>query len=228
MNKVAVVAGVGPGLGKSLCRALLADGYLVAGLSRSAEVDSALTDKYLPLACDLTDASSLEAAVGVVEQRLGPVSVYIHNAAYLLHKDFLDTNVAEFTDLWRVICLAAVNGIQRVLPSMLEQGEGSILVTGATASIKAGAGFSAFASAKFALRGLTQTLAREYAPRGIHVAHVLIDGAVWGWQAEKKFGLDQSSCLLPEDIAESYLHLLKQKRSAWTQELDLRPDIEPF
>ena len=121
-----------------------------------------------------------------------------------------------------------MHGLQRVLPNMLLNKSGTILVSGATASIKAGAGFSAFASAKFALRGLTQSLAREFGPQGIHVAHIIIDGLVWGPQAEKIFRKDPEICLKPSAIADSYFHLIQQHHSAWTYELDLRPDIERF
>lgn len=226
-DKVAVVAGAGSGLGMALCRTLLKAGYTVTGLSRSAPEQSELGDKYLPIACDLTDQAAVDSAITRVEQTFGDVSVYIHNAAYLLRKGFLQTSPQNFTDLWNVSCLGAVHGVQRVLPNMLADKSGTILVTGATASVKAGSSFAAFASAKFALRGLTQSLAREYGAQGIHIAHVIVDGAIWGDQA-KSFGLDEYQCLQPEAIAETYLHLISQPRSAWTHELDLRPDIEQF
>lgn len=104
---------------------------------------------------------------------------------------------------------------------------GVILVIGASASIKAGNLFSTFSSAKFALRGLAQSLAREYSPQGIHIAHIVIDGAVWGKQA-MGFGRTKEQCLSPEAIAKTCLHLIQQNHSAWTQELDLRPNIETF
>jgi NAD(P)-dependent dehydrogenase (short-subunit alcohol dehydrogenase family) len=226
-GKTAIVAGVGDGLGVALCKRLLAEGYAVAGLSRTATPQPELGDNYLPLTCDLTTPAAVDNAVASVERRFGAASVYIHNAAFLLRKDFLQTSTEDFSDLWQVVCLGAVNGVQRVLPKMLAAESGTILLTGATASIKAGAGFAAFASAKFALRGLAQSLAREYAPQGIHVAHIIVDGAIWGKQAEN-FGRTERDCLSPEAIADTYLHLINQHRSAWTQELDLRPDVERF
>ncbi|MEE9303660.1 MAG: SDR family NAD(P)-dependent oxidoreductase [Thiotrichaceae bacterium] len=227
-KKIAIVAGAGADLGIALCKRLIKADYLVAGLSRSAEPQDSMGESYLPIACDLTDNASVDAAITEAETRLGEASVYIHNAASLLRNEFLATTSADFVKQWNVTCLGAVNGIQRILPSMLVAKSGTILVTGATASIKAGAGFSAFSSAKFALRGLTQSLAREYSPQGIHIAHILVDGAIWGWQAEHKFDRDQHDCLQPEAVAETYLHLINQHRSAWTHELDLRPDIESF
>jgi NAD(P)-dependent dehydrogenase (short-subunit alcohol dehydrogenase family) len=226
-RKTAIVAGVGDGLGMTLCKRLLADGYAVVGLSRTAAPQPGLGANYLPLACDLTNTVVVDNAISAVERAFGCVSVYIHNAAFLLRKDFLQTSTQEFADLWQVVCLGAVNGVQRVLPNMLAAKSGTILFTGATASVKAGGGFAAFASAKFALRGLAQSLAREYGPQGIHVAHVIVDGAIWGQQAQG-FGLDEGQCLQADAIAETYLCLINQHRSAWTQELDLRPDVESF
>ncbi len=232
-NKIAVVAGVGFGLGEALCQRLINEGYHVAGLARGTEVGNELvnhfgSEAFLPLSCDLTDPHSVNTAISTVEAQLGSTSVYIHNAAYLHMGDFLDTAPEDFENLWKVICLGAVRGIQRVIPTMLEQKSGAILVTGATASIKAGAGFSAFSSAKFALRGLTQSLAREYGSQGIHIAHILLDGLIWGTQSSDTFSAKETDCLLPEAIADSYYHLIQQHRSSWTQELDLRPDCEPF
>lgn len=224
---VAIVAGSGDGLGLALCRRLLAAGYAVAGLSRTAAPRSELGADYLALACDLTDALAVHNAVSTVERQFGKPRVYIHNASYLLHGDFLQSTPEEFRSLWEVSCLGAVHGVQRVLPAMLAAGRGTIVFTGATASIKAGGNFAAFASAKFALRGLAQSLARDYGPRGVHVAHVVIDGVIWGQRAAS-FGLTEVQCLAPDDIASSYLHLIEQPRSAWTQELDLRPDVESF
>jgi len=110
----------------------------------------------------------------------------------------------------------------------LQNNAGAIVVTGATASVKAGAKFSAFGSAKFALRGLVQSLAREYGPRGIHFAHIVIDGVIWSKKAEEQYAMEKQHCLLPDSIAENYIQLINQDRSAWTQELDLRPDVEVF
>lgn len=229
-NKIAIVAGAGPGLGQALCRKLLTEGYSVAGLSRGAQADQSLSShaSFLAVSCDVTDAGSVDLAVERVENRWGTASVYIHSAAYLHMGSFLETKPKDFLDLWQVVCLGAVHGIQRVLPGMLTQQQGTILVTGATASIKAGNGFSAFSSAKFALRGLTQSLAREFGPLGIHVAHILLDGLIWGQQAENRFHAEKGACMLPEAIAETYFHLIQQHRSSWTQELDLRPDRESF
>ena len=235
INGTAVVAGVGNGLGAALCRRLASAGYRVAGLARREEALSALAGelnrqghRFEALSCDLTDPASLALAIDQVEERLGPVSVYVHNAARLHIAPFLDTPPDEFEAVWRTICQGAIHGAQRVIPGMLEGGGGTLLFTGATAAVKAGSGFSAFASAKFALRGLAQSLAREFGPRGIHVAHLLIDGLIWGEQARDRFGSEEEACLSPDAVAQVYLDLIRQPRSAWTHELDLRPDVEPF
>lgn len=224
---VAVLAGMGAGLGLALVRSLLAAGYRVAGLSRNATPRLELGRDYLALAADVTQADSLSAAIDRIEWEWGPVSVYIHNAATLLRRDFLQTAPDEFCAQWQRVCLGAVHGAQRVLPAMLKQGRGTLLFSGATASVKAGAQFSAFAAAKFALRGLAQALAREYAAAGIHVAHVILDGAIWGPQAQG-FGRHAADCLAPAAIAQSYLQLIQQPPTAWSFELDLRNQNEVF
>jgi NADP-dependent 3-hydroxy acid dehydrogenase YdfG len=232
-GKVAVVAGIGAGLGSALCRQLATQGYRVAGLARSPEAGQTLLDElgadhFLSLSCDVTDATAVDQAMSEVESKFGAADVYIHNAASLHHQPFLETDPAVFQQLWSTQCLGAVHGSQRVLPAMLQQTRGALLFIGATASVKAGAHFSAFGVAKFALRGLAQSLAREFGPQGIHVAHLLIDGVIWGERARDSFGMSEEQCLQPDAIAKTCLQLLEQDRSAWTHELDIRPDRETF
>lgn len=231
--KVAVIGGVGTGLGLVLSRRLLDAGYHVGAIARSEsglnDVAAMLqSDHFHPVACDLGNAKEVDHAFLEIESRLGEVSTYIHNAARLLHQPFMQTGSTDFEQLWRVICLGAVNGTQRALPGMLSAGRGEVLYIGATASVKGGAEFTAFSSAKFALRGLAQSLARELGPQGIHVGHIIIDGIIWSERIAEKYGLHQRQCLDPDAVAASCLHLLQQPRSAWSHELDLRPDVEPF
>ena len=117
---------------------------------------------------------------------------------------------------------------QAALPSMLSRGGGTIIFTGATASIKASAHFAAFAAAKFALRGLAQSLTREFGPHGVHVVHAIIDGIIWGPQSQQRFNVKRENCLEPEAIAKIYLQLIEQPSCAWTNEFDLRPSVEKF
>jgi NADP-dependent 3-hydroxy acid dehydrogenase YdfG len=229
----AVVAGVGSGLGSALCRRLAEAGYRVCALARRTEASRDLAaelgrDRFLPIGCDVTDAAHVDAAIGKVEAQWGPVTVYVHNTAAFHTGAFLATNPTTFESLWRTMCLGAVHGTQRVLPGMLKAKRGVLLLVGATASVKSGANFSAFGSAKFALRGLAQSLARELGPQGIHVAHLVVDGVIWGERARDGFGMREEQCLDPDALASSCVHLIEQGRSAWTQELDIRPDVESF
>lgn len=233
-QQIAVVAGVGSGLGSALCRRLMREGYAVAGLARSsAEFPALLAEAraqgriFRGFICDTTDEASVETAFSAIETALGPPRVLIYNPGRFLQGGILETEGTDFTEVWRVGCLGAFLCARRVVPGMLEGG-GTLIFTGATAAIKAGAGFAAFASAKFALRGLAQSLARELGPRGIHVAHVIIDGIIWTAPTSHWPGVTEQQCLSPDAIAESYCHLIRQDRSAWTFELDLRPDVETF
>jgi len=231
--RIALVAGVGSGLGKALCHQLAQAGYCVAGLARGTQSGRELLeelgpDRFLAVRCDVTDAAQVDSALVQVEAQWGRASVYVHNAAPFHMHPFAQTDPGTFESLWRTTCLGAVHGAQRVLPAMLEAGHGTLLFIGATASVKASAEFSAFGAAKFALRGLAQSLARELGPQGIHVAHLIIDGVMWGERAQDNFKMQRGHCLEPESVARTCLHLIEQDRSAWTHELDIRPDVETF
>lgn len=234
-KQVAVVAGVGPGLGGATARRLVAAGYAVAGLARGSSFGPRLerelgkqgqSMRFYP--CDLVDSSSVERAFERIESDLGAVDVLVYNAGRFLRKPFLETSTEDMRALWEINCLGGYHCARRAAAGMVERGRGCILFVGATAGVKAAAEFAAFGSAKFALRGLAQSMARELGPRGVHVAHAAIDGVIWtpvtaGWP-----GIEESACLLPEDVAEVLLALIRQPRSAWTWEIDLRPDVEPF
>jgi NAD(P)-dependent dehydrogenase (short-subunit alcohol dehydrogenase family) len=154
--------------------------------------------------------------------------VFIHNAHSLMIGASADTTLGEFERAWRVACFGAMTVAKLVLPAMAARGDGAIIFSGATASLRGGANFSAFASAKFALRGLAQSLARECGPRGIHVAHVVIDGLIEEAQTQERFGRSQAMRIDPDRIAQIYLEIVRQHPSAWTHELDLRPHGEGF
>ncbi len=231
--KTAIVAGVGAGLGDEICKQLVSFGYRVAGFSRSQSGSEALVkelgeNNYRHVSCDITDVSQVDLAVSQVEEVFGSVSVYVHNAAYLHMQSFIETEPTEFESLWRTMCLGAVHGSQRVLSSMISEKSGTLLFIGATASVKAGAKFSAFSSAKFALRGLSQSLARELGPSGIHVAHLVIDGVMWGKRAKESFGMSEDQCIKPNSVANTCMQLIEQDQSAWTYEMDIRPSVERF
>ena len=224
MNQpVVVIGGVGAILGVSLCDTLAERGYRVIALSRSPlHLDSAEW-----VQCDLTDAHAVAATFGSIASNHDGINAYIHNLGQFAHQPFLSSSAEQFAQLWTVNCLSAFHAASAVLPLMLNNSQGSIVFTGATASTKGSAEFSAFASAKFALRGMAQALAREFGPRGIHVAHVIIDGVMWSQRA-RNWGMDKQQCLQPQAVATTIWHLLEQDRSAWTHELDIRPDVESF
>ncbi|MCU7834402.1 MAG: SDR family NAD(P)-dependent oxidoreductase [gamma proteobacterium symbiont of Taylorina sp.] len=226
-KKVVVVAGVGDCLGTAFCEEFIENGYQVVGLSRSGNKKNEFGNQYLAIPCDLTNKDDVNNAVNQIKKRYGSISVYIHNAAYLYRAGFLQTSAEKFIDLWKLVCLGAIHGLHQVIPYMLNNKEGTVLIVGATASIKGGAEFSAFSSAKFALRGLTQSLLREYSSKGIHISHVVIDGPIWGEQA-KRFGKKIHECILPRSVATNCLNLVEQDRSAWTHELDIRTQIQNF
>jgi NAD(P)-dependent dehydrogenase (short-subunit alcohol dehydrogenase family) len=232
---VAVVAGVGPGLGAALCRRFAAAGYAVAGLARSAEFGAGLAQeveatggRMVMSACDLADADAVGRAFSRLEQQIGVVSVLAYTAGHFSMKPLVDTLPEEFESLWRVNCLGGFLCARQAVMRMLPRRQGTIIFTGATGSVKPGAQFSAFGAAKSALRGLAQAMARELGPLGIHVAHVVIDGVIWTPRTRGVPGIREENCLQPDAIAQTYLHLIEQERSAWTHELDLRPDRERF
>jgi NAD(P)-dependent dehydrogenase (short-subunit alcohol dehydrogenase family) len=181
---------------------------------------------------DVTSAEDVGRFVARAET-LGPLSLAVHNAGGNRPSPFLQIEQKVFEEHWRAHALGAFLLAQAALPGMLERQAGTLIFTGATASLRGRANFASFAAAKAALRMIAQSLAREFGPKGIHVAHVIIDGVIDGDRArefianaDERFGAD--GMLHPDRIAESYLMLHRQQRSAWTQELDLRPWSESF
>jgi len=227
LHPAVLITGMAEGLGVSVAKAFAADGYDVLGLSRREQPPSGLRDtsSYAHLRCDLTDPAQVSAAVGPHAER---IAVMMHNAHALLIKPFGQTALDEFEHAWRVACFGAMVAARAVLPAMTARGAGTVIFTGATASRRAAAKFAAFASAKFALRGLAQSLAREYGPQGVHVAHVLLDGLIDAPQTVQRFGAGEAMRMAPDAIARAYVELVRQHPSAWTHELDLRPFSERF
>jgi NADP-dependent 3-hydroxy acid dehydrogenase YdfG len=212
--RTAVVVGAGGVLGHALQAEFSGAGYRVAGLRRDD--------------CDLGDAAAVRSAMERVVAELGSVDTLICNAAYLILAPFTDLAWSDFETSWRVSVGGAVGAAQAVLPAMLQQGKGAIIFSGATGSVRGTARFAAFASAKFALRGLAQSLAREVQPHGVHVAHVVLDGLLRGSSSIERFGGDEARSIDPAEAARAYRWIAEQPRSAWTHELDLRPHSERF
>ncbi len=224
-NAVALILGAGPGLGESLCKQFSEANYQVVTVNRSQKNDSGLTDNYI---VDLGDTKAAQLTLSDIIKKHGTPSVVIHNTAQLTIKPFLETSEQEYEQCWRAMSKSLFNSMQAVLPSMIDAGKGCVLVSGATASLRGGNKFSAFASAKFALRGLSQSLAREYQSQGIHIAHIILDGIIDTTRSREMHSLSPDYMLKPEDVAQQYLNLVNQPESVWTHELDLRPSRENF
>lgn len=231
-----LLTGAADGLGASIAAAFAAAGHDVVGLARSDRAAALLAGTvaarggtYTHVAGDITQADAIANALAPHARR---VAVLVHNAAAFLMKGFEETAAREFEEVWRVACLGAFIVSRSVLPHMAARGSGTVIFTGATAALRGGAKFPAFASAKFALRGLAQSLAREYGPRGVHVAHVILDGVIAGEHTERKLGTSAAPAasprMDPDAIAQTYLALAAQPPAAWTHELDLRPFSERF
>lgn len=229
MNKpVVVIGGVGPTLGFALCNALTSQGYYVVSLSRSEmPVQQGLNQDITHIKCDLMNENELFTTIRNIEENLGHISTYIHNLGDFAQAPFLESDAQQFEQLWRVNCLSAYHAAKVLIAEWIDNSGGTIVFVGATASVKGNAEYSAFASSKFALRGMAQALAREFGPEGIHVAHVVIDGVLWGHRAER-WGMKPELCIKPDAVASTILHLIQQDRSAWTHELDIRPNTENF
>lgn len=228
----ALIVGIGEGLGIGLAGTFAEAGYDVLGLGRSDRVAdvaearvAAAGGRYLHLIADVTDPAQLDAALAPIADG---VEVLVHNVHALLIKTFAETTPQEFEEVWRAGCLGAMLVARRIAPGMVARRRGTMLFSGATASRRGGARFAAFAAAKFALRGMVQALGRELGPKGVHVAHVVIDGLIDAPQTDRRFGAATGLRLDPTAAAQAYLTLAQQHRSAWSQELDLRPQAEAF
>jgi len=232
---VAAVVGVGPGLGAALARRF-AQKYAVAIIARKAEYLKSLAAELgatgaqiLEVPADIGDRAQVEAAFTLIRERLGPPEVLLYNAGSGMFGTITDITPEQYEDSWRVNAYGAFLSAKAVVPDLIARGRGVILFTGATAGVKAGPKSVAFGPAKFALRGLTQSLARDLGPKGIHVAWINVDGVIDIPGRRERFAqLKEEDLLKPEAIAETYCHLAHQDRSAWTTELEVRPFKEQF
>jgi NAD(P)-dependent dehydrogenase (short-subunit alcohol dehydrogenase family) len=234
--KVAVVMGAGPGLGAATAHRFAREGFAVALMARSeeklAQIQSDIENaggQALSVTVDVTDPKSVAAAFGQVKSQLDAPSVLIYNAGIFQVNGVLDIAPEKFEYAWKVNCFGAFLGAQQVLPTMLERKIGTIIFTGATASLKGSARFAPLAVGKFGLRALAQSLAREFGPQGIHVAHVVIDGMINTQRVREMLSEPQEQTMLsPQAIAQTYWQLYQQDATAWTLEMDLRPAVEKF
>jgi len=244
MQPVALIVGAGDATGGAIARRFARGGYTVCATRRSL-------DKLLPLVEQIkaeggnahafsSDARKEEDVVALVEQietTVGPIEVLVFNIGANVPSSILDETARKYFKIWEMACLGGfLNGREVARRMVARDGDGhkgTIIFTGATASLRGSVNFAAFAGAKHALRALAQSMARELGPRGIHVAHVVIDGAIDTEFIRENFPeryalKDREGILNPDHIAENYWLLHRQPRDAWTHELDLRPWMEKF
>jgi NAD(P)-dependent dehydrogenase (short-subunit alcohol dehydrogenase family) len=219
---VAIVVGVGPGLGAALVRRFAKEGMAVALAARQGDRLAGLAKETGGKAygCDATVETAVGDLFAAVERDLGRPELVVFNAGGFVRKPIAELSVADMEGAWRSNCLGGFLVGRAAARAMQPAGSGTIIFTGATAAMRGGANFAAFAMGKFGLRALAQSMARELGPKGIHVAHTIIDGGI-GENTE-------ATKLAPAAIADAYWHLHRQAKSAWTQELDLRPWAEKF
>lgn len=223
-KNVAVIIGAGPGLGAAAACRFAAAGMTAVLVSRSAErlADLAVgIDGAVAYPCDATDEAAVEKMFADIEAEHGKVEVLVYNPGGEFGRTHIvDQSAERFRTVWEFTAFGGFLCGRAAAQRMQTRGHGTILFTGATASLRGGKGFGAFASGKFALRALGQSMARELGPEGIHVAHVNIDGMI----GES----DDGSKLDPADIAETYYGLHTQSKTNWTHELDIRPWSETW
>jgi NAD(P)-dependent dehydrogenase (short-subunit alcohol dehydrogenase family) len=233
---VCLVIGAGDGLGGAVARAFAAEGHPVVVTRRARHLDQleALAAELGPNAHAFgVDARSEEETVTLfdrIERDIGPLEAVVFNIGANVRFDIRETTTRVFTKVWEMACLAGFLAGREAARMMVPRGKGTIIFTGATASTRGREGFAAFAAAKAGLRALAQSMARELGPQGIHVAHVICDGAIDGTftrsrsdEAAVEALLADDLILKPQDIAASYVWLHNQPRSAWSHEIDLRP-----
>jgi NAD(P)-dependent dehydrogenase (short-subunit alcohol dehydrogenase family) len=241
-QRTCLIMGAGIGLGSGLARAFAAEGLTVCLARRSrnlAELEQLAKEigdaggKAHAFGVDARDEDEVTALVNRIEAEIGPLEVVIFNIGANVRFSIRDTTAQVFRKVWEMAAFGGFLTGREAARVMVPRGRGTIIFTGATASIRGSAGFAAFASAKQALRALAQSMARELGPDGVHVAHVVVDGLIDGKFARENFAdaqdrLDRDEILRPDEIAQTYVNLWQQPRSAWTHELDLRPWTETF
>src|SRR5271154_2406995 len=227
--RTALIVGVGGGLSASVARTFTKAGMKVALAARRA-ADLAPLAKDIggkTFACDATKHSDVVKLFTDVEAVFGPVDAVVYNASYRTRGPFVDLDPAEVEKTLTVSAFAGFLVAQEAVKRMLPRKHGAIIFTGASASVKGYAQSAPFAMGKFALRGLAQSMARELSPQGIHVAHVVVDGGIRS--ASRAEPSDKPDSMLdPDALAQTFLDLLRQQRSAWASEIEVRPWVERF
>lgn len=239
---VCLVVGAGDGVGGAIARAFAKDGHEVCvtrrarNLEQLEELAQSIRDdggKALAYGVDARSEDEMIALFDKIESEVGPLEIVVFNIGANVRFELTETTSRVFQKVWEMACFAGFLTGREAARVMLPRGKGTILFTGASASLRGRQGFSAFSAAKQALRAVAQSAAKELGPRGIHVAHVVVDGAIDGVFArtnipDRQERVDRDDILKPDEIAANYVWLHKQQRSAWTHELDLRPWSESW
>lgn len=239
-DKVALVVGAGDALGGAIARRFARGGFTVCVARRSGRALEPLLrqiegdgGRAHGFASDARKEDQVVALFDTIEGTIGALEVVVFNIGAWYNESVLTMSVRKFSKVWEMACFAGFLSGREAARRMAPRGHGTILFTGATASLRGGDGYAAFAAAKFGLRALSQSMARELGPKGLHVAHVVIDGPIDTRFVRERFpemvaGLPEHGLLAPDDIAETYAMLHEQPRSAWSHELDLRPWAETW
>ena len=229
-NEIALIVGVGKGLSASIARLCARNGMRVALAARDVTKLQPLIDETeaRAFACDVAEPDEVEKLFEQVGSELGTPNLVVFNAGMRARGPIAELDVEQVKRAWLAGGYGGFLVGQQAAQRMLPLGNGTIIFTGATASVKGYAESAPFAMTKFSLRGLAQSMARELAPKGIHVAHVVIDGGISSSYASGDADKATDRWLNPDVIAETYLQLHRQHRSAWTWEIEVRPWLEKF
>ncbi len=241
-KRACLVIGAGDGLGAAISRAFAREGLVVCMTRRPRhleKVEAAAQSIHdeggeaHAFGVDARDEDEVAALFSKIEGEVAPLDVVVFNIGANVRHDIVDTTSRVYRKVWEMAAFAGFLAGREAARAMVPRKHGTILFTGATASVRGGAGFSAFAGAKHALRALSQSMARELGPEGVHVAHVIVDGAIDGEFIRSIMPnaadlVAEDKILQPDDIALNFVHLWKQPRTAWTHELDVRPWSEKW
>ena len=238
-DKVALIIGAGDYLGSAIARRFAKEGFHAVGTRRRGDITSFVKEikdsggDATGIHSDARKEGQVVELVERVENEIGHIEVFVFNIGGNVMFSILDTTTRVYTKVWEMCALAGFLTGREVARHMVKRKRGTMLCTGATASVRGSNGFSAFAGGKHALRALAESMAKELMPQNIHVAHVIIDGPInTKWTRQRFPGMvkarPEDGLLQPDDIAETYWAIHNQKRSAWTFETDLRPWVEPW
>ena len=227
MAPLAIITGVGPGTGASLARRFHAGGYRVAMIARDAERLAALQAELegsIAIPCDVADAVALAAALAAIQAQAGVPKVVVHNAVGGAFGTFQEVDAATLERNFQVNVMALFNLARTLAPAMVAQGDGALIVTGNTSSLRGKAKFAGFAPTKAAQRILAESIAREMGPQGLHVAYLMIDAVIdVPWTRERYAGAPNDFFIQPAAIADEVWHVAHQPKSAWSFLVEVRP-----